>query len=392
MLLCHPTCHATADLPWTVEEPEGFELYTDGAFRRQMTLASADIVLIVKTANGDRFGGFHAAWCSGTPSAPRGETTAVAIAVFWAVQLVTRYPYGHLPFCFYFDSSYAGNAAQGRRAHLLNPDLTKIVRSLTLWLDMLLVHPAQWHHVRGHSNHPWNELADTVAARVCKECFVTLDTPTFVALCSFDDADHIPLQWLWLFEGPLRGYASAPPLHGTTWKLNLADPLLSVPDADLHPFLCQQSEPSHAHDSMEPVTLRCATANVLTMYPDRKHSATFFSARAEELEGQFHAAQLHCVGLQETRCRRDGHDVLGHYHVFSSSASSKGHGGIQLWFTRTLSTDQGCHRFEHDHFRILHADDRRLFVRIQHPSLRLLLIVLHAPCDEHEAALRQWHH
>ena len=102
----------------------------------------------------------------------------------------------------------------------------------------------------------------------------------------------------------------------------------------------------------------------------------------EHLEGMFTRRKVQCIGLQETRSKRQGHDVFGSFHVFSSPATARGCNGMQLWFARTLHTSQGPIQFGHEHFRILHGDERRLIVRLRHPSLKLLLIVLHAPSED----------
>ena len=147
---------------------------------------------------------------------------------------------------------------------------------------------------------------------------------------------------------------------------------------------------SCADASQQDVRLRLATANVLTLFPQHDVASTFLGARAEHLAAQFRAAQLHCVGLQETRYRKHGHDYFSDFHVLSAGATARGQGGVQLWLLRKIPTDCDPLHIEHEHLRIIHGDDRRLFVQMKHPRISLFFLVLHAPCCDDEQLVQQW--
>lgn len=244
-------------------------------------------------------------------------------------------------------------------------------------------------HVKGHSHNPWNDLADALAGRALTHDWFTFDVDPLLGIATFDMADLVTVQWLWLFELSMRGHSNAPVLHQRQWKFNAAAPLNHQPVADLHPFIMSVEEPTHVSASSF-VRLRVATANVLTLYPQSKHGAAYMSARAEALAHQFHRAGVQCVGVQESRCKKHGHDFFEGFHVLSGSATSRGHGGVQLWISRKIATPDGELEITHEHLRIFHADDRRLIVRLHHPQLCLLFLVLHAPCDDAESVLSDW--
>lgn len=376
--------------PWTHETPTKFEFFTDGSYRRAHLTAAAGVVMIVHTSEGQRFGGYQSAWCWQAPSAPRSEATAVILALHWAMSMICYWGYTQIPIDFHYDSTYVGQVAQGQSASISNNDMTAVVRSLALWTEQLHGCKPRWFHVKGHSDHPWNDLADTIAASVRTPSDASFDMTLLMNICTFDALDLIPLQWLWLYERSLWNAQDAPILHGLQWRVNCIDPLTSVPLAENHPFMLRHPHTSTNDEEIEAMWIRCATANVLTMYPDQKHASTFFGVRAEHLEGMFTRRKVQCIGLQETRSKRQGHDVFGSFHVFSSPATARGCNGMQLWFARTLHTSQGPIQFGHEHFRILHGDERRLIVRLRHPSLKLLLIVLHAPSEDDFEVVRQW--
>eukprot|EP00435_Cladocopium_sp_Y103_P021221 s1433_g5.t1 len=381
-LLCTPC--------WTFEHPEAFVFYSDGSYHRATGHAAAGVVLLVRTSDGWRFGGFQAAPCLGEASSPRAEATGLLLALQWALALVHSFDYCATCFSFHFDSVYAGNVAQGRSSSDHNQDLTMFVRSCTLWLEQHLCVPLEWTHVSGHSDHPWNDLADAVASRARKEAIVTHDVAQFFAHGTFDGTDTVSAQWLWLYERSLQGRSDAPLLHQFHWRFNTAAPLRSFPDVSCQPFAKRQVKRNSCDVRAKQFTLRCGTANVLTLYPAQDFASSFFGARAEHLAAQFCAAGLHCVALQETRSRRHGYASFDRFHTFSGSATARGHGGVQLWILRKLPMPQGSVDLLPEHFRILHGDDRRLIVRLSHPILKLLFVVLHAPCDEDADSIAAW--
>eukprot|EP00435_Cladocopium_sp_Y103_P060951 s84_g22.t1 len=376
--------------PWDGTPPQAVHFYTDGSFRPTSVQASAGVVLVLETADGMRFGGFHTAWCWQTPSAPRAETSAVIVALMWALQLAVTLDCRGIEFVFHFESVYAGRVAQGICMSELNQDLTVIARSLALWLEQFLWSSPQWLHVKGHSDDPWNDLADVVAGQAIDMNFVTFDIATLASCCTFDGADLITQQWIWLFERSLQGRSDAPVLHQLQWKLNAAAPLQSNPDSAIHPFMRIHVPAVRSPIDRNYMRLRFATANVLTLYPGQNQASGFLGARAEDLASQFHQAGIHCIGIQETRFRGDGHRFFEGFHVLSASASNKGHGGVQFWCAQTWKFPSGALHIDHSHLRILHGDNRRLIVQFSHPRLRLIFVILHAPCDDDEKLIHHW--
>ena len=342
------------------------------------------------TYEGPRFGGYLTAWCFSTPSAPRAEVTAVTLAVHWACYLVLNLGFAYTKIGFLFDNVYAGAAAQGRCMSAMNSDLTPIVRSLALWLEQISFVEIAWSHVQGHSGHPWNDLADAVAYGAIVNNSVTTDICILIQCCSCDDHTIIALQWLWLYEKSLRGDADAPVLHGFQWRFNTGAPLAHQPELEIQPFELRKMDKPAEEVPLDLICLRLATANVLTLFPQHETASSFLGATTEHLASQFHAAKVHCAGLQETRCRKVGHVLFEGYHVLSASATARGHGGIQFWIAKMISTHEEQVHIAHEHLRILYGDERRLFVRVQHPRLAMLFIVLHAPCCDDEQEIQQW--
>ena len=367
----------------------GVTLYVDGSSLRKESSAAAGVVLIYHTADGLRWGGFASAPCLGCSTAPRAEATAILLALSWILQMTTLHQSSTIWFEIAFDCMHTAQIAQGCQAAKSNCDLHITIRALVQWIESRIGRVLHWRHIPGHCGDPWNEAADTICRTAAQTGRFTTSLDVIYNVCTFDTQDFFSIQWLWLIEKSLQGDCDAPVLHGHWWRFDVSAPLSCSPAASLHPAVRRRREVDNS-PTADATTLRVATANVLTLFPAQQHASGFLGARAEDLAAQFHSAGLHFVGLQETRAKVSGHTTLGHFHVLSSAATSRGQGGIQLWVNRAISTSQGsiC-MTEHD-LHILHATSRRLLVRCAYPGLRLLILVLHAPCEEDEDTLQSF--
>ena len=129
---------------WQGEPPTGVSFFTDGsaAWIQDERRASAAIIRIVHTAQGDRFGGFR---CFTTPAdghAPYAEAAAIFAATLWTVQMCEVFPTSSTWLVqFHFDCMFAGMAAKGCwsvRAHAQMQHFTRsLVQIMTSNRDVL---------------------------------------------------------------------------------------------------------------------------------------------------------------------------------------------------------------------------------------------------------------
>ena len=315
---------------WSGEIPVGFTFYTDGSSHRGSGQAAAAVVLVVTTADGPRWGGFATTSCLGSPSAPRAEATALMLAIRWCLQLSAKYKEKKPWYEFAFDCQHVAGIAQGRQGGDHNCDLHLPIRALLHWIESDLSTAFTWTHLRSHHGHPWNEAADALCKHTLNHDATLFDLDVFHQQCTFDGNDLHMIQWLWLFERSLQGCPDAPPLVHLRWRLDIAQPLLSEPNAAIHPAMKRRDLQPDGPREMVHLNLQVGTANVLTLYPEQDHASRYMGARAESLARQFHEYYLQIIGLQETRSRLDGHTMLDNYHVLSAPAQKRGHGGVQL--------------------------------------------------------------
>ena len=382
------TLQAFEETPdWQDELPLSYELYTDGssAFLDETRQGAAAVVLIVNTTQGPRFGGSHSFTVDAPGTAPLAEITAMFGAILWAVSLAEQHATSTPQIELCFDCALAGKAASGHWSPKCHSELQSIIRSLCHWIQRRHgTSTISWRHVPSHTGHPWNEAADALSWAAVA-AWIPTQSLTDIAANTLLTATHPDLhQWLWLLEDALCGRPGAPRVDLQGFHFRLDQPFALQPSPDMHPLtLRQQREAPQGARTLSMFNLRCGTANVLTL------QSGSLGARAEHLAAQFHQADLHCIGLQETRSYVSGHQLLGHYHVLSSPAV-KGVGGVQCWIAQTWHSDPSNIEIKSTDLRILSATSQRMIVRVQNPTLKLLFIVAHAPSDGNLDTYRQF--
>ena len=263
-------------------------------------------------------------------------------------------------------------------------ELVQIAHWLGLWFHQ---GGGRCAEVRGHSSHPWNELADSLAKHVCagRAASGALD----FGMCH-EALRHGDIRWAW-FQLQHPAYRTCYPSPGvpTSWVVS---PLLRRIDS---PPLA----PSCDTTRWNKVSFDMASANVLALGQDGDllpdESA---SSRAERLDAQWHAQGFAVLGVQESR-RPEGRYATSHYIIFASGAQLCGqvpHYGCELWLHKTLPfmrSDDSQLAFAEVKPAVSHADPRRLVVHLHAESVSCTFVVLHAPCrSQHNslADIDQW--
>ena len=379
---------------WTDEKPIAFWFFTDGSIHHDAascTVAAAAVVLVVETAVGDRFGGFHEYHVDGKQSAQRAENTAILGASFWALQLIHAWkPHCQPQVHFCFDSTTAGYANEGSWHSHLHHDLTTLVRSITHWIEEITRHSVQWSHVYSHCGNAWNEMADCVAWHYARTADRRIKLDALCQLCTFDGQHPRLHHWLWYYERALQGHAQAPVVADGFFKFNVAAPFEAEPSVHLHPVIRRQQGPDDVVRCTTRCALQVATANVLTLFAKEDDTGAFRSTRMEALVDQFQQHGYHAIGLQETRSKMSGHTKFHGYHILAGPATQHGHAGVQLWIAEVIPTHDQPLKIAIQHLHVLHASSRRLVVRLSHPGLKLILVVAYSPTEGTEQATRSF--
>ena len=388
----HPSTQGAFDaIPdWQGELPTGVSFFTDGsaAWTQDERCASAAIIRIVHTAQGDRFGGFRCFTTLADGHAPYAEAAAIFAATLWTVQMCEAFPTSSTWLIqFHFDCMFAGMAAKAWWSVRAHAQLPQFTRSLVHWLEARYAIHIGWYHVPAHTGHPWNEAADAAAWAAVSQWIPCDDIAVLLHQLG---GEHSMMAWLWLLEHAEHGHPAFPAVHRGIMNVNVSMVLQSQPTPDDHPFqACREHQPAASHEIS--FTLTCATANVLTLYQNKAEHGKGLTARLEALLRSFEHENILVIGVQETRSQMQGHTICHDFHVLAASATPKGVGGVQLWIKRKWKTSQGTITISTADLRIVAAEPQFLLVKLMHDGLRLLFLVGHAPnCPTFETATTFW--
>ena len=391
------TLLARASCPdWNYEAPLRIWFYTDGASSMkadsQQRCASASAVLLVETVAGLKFGGFRTCTVPAPATAPFAEHVALQLASLWCIQLHEwcRWAFGlnGIQTTFVFDCLAAGHAAHGSWCCTQHAALHHRTRALQHWIESRYFCTPAFIHVHSHRGDPWNEAADAI-------CWATLHD--WIPGVSFDELCHqqlVPFDdvvpWLWYWQRSLQGAVGYPDVRDGFFNFSFQHVDAPLLDSSTHSFCQVQQDDSAASQQTATLTLRAATANVLTLYSNQAAHGRYISARHEALMHEFHCHGAHLVGVQETRSRLTGHHAAEHYHVIAVPALANGHGGLQLWIAKVIEVGSTQLLVRDSHLRVLQQSERHLIVRISVDGLKLLAIVGHVPCMPDVSAATAW--
>lgn len=234
----------------------------------------------------------------------------------------------------------------------------------------------QWHHIKAHQDHPWNELVDRIAKHAsCGGLAIANCEPWQTWLREPDML--LALQWVWCYEHLHKQPHDAPQLSGLMLEHRIMKP--HMPNFD-HPKFDQHPN-DDAYAAL--VDIKLATVNVLSL-------STI--TRQRVLQRQFVDEAVHFVGLQETRHKHMQDTANPDFHIIGQPATPQGHDGVQIWVTKTKSIVANGTLVQLKHLTIVMSTPQCLVVKLCLPEWRCLLITGRAPhagCDQH-VSVRFW--
>eukprot|EP00438_Fugacium_kawagutii_P022848 Skav230323 [mRNA] locus=scaffold430:518354:528265:+ [translate_table: standard] len=360
--------------PWDPNRPWHFAFYVDGA--TDYSGASWAIIAVIVQDQQEFFYGSLAGLVATVPDdamwlgADHADNIAAEFTAFAIAQHVAR-PLGHTMVEIRPDLRLSMTVSNATTHCATHTRLAQIIQLQASWMPNMAVYP-----VKGHSAHPWNDLADSLAKHaLSKECQVGhVDIEMLHQLAS----EPHDLSWAHLQGATPAWQQCFPAMHARQlWKFDA--PTLHL---DLPPQI-EEAQASNAE--LLTIQLTAVSANVLALDGATQSQPVGRSSgpRTLRLDMQFHQSSVHAVGLQETRTDA-GTFATPHYKVFSSGCERLPATalGCELWLSLT------CQVLIAPGFRIplaqfdsavVVADPRRLFVRLTHAEFMLHFAVLHAP-------------
>ena len=261
---------------------------------------------------------------------------AEAIVITWALILVITSSPPHIPVEIHTDCMLG--LAGTLRGHSCPTHTILLDICASLFQTVRMTRRVSCHHVKGHSGHPWNELADRLAATAARRHWRCSPHPLQQILCICHEHPDAPLRigplrWAFLLYAPVSVAASYPTIEDDQLLcpafITQPCPDYFIPSRTIQPKFTPQF-------TFESFTV--ATVNVNTLLPNDTvmEEGLLVPIREITLAKQFLEASFDVVALQETRTRLAGTFRLSGYTAISTDAGSEAYYGAQLWF-RLLS-------------------------------------------------------
>ena len=320
-----------------------------------------------------------------THAVDEAEAAALIWALIWLLQSGLRVP------CYFcFDSLNIGRGASGSwnvRSGWLQGER---LRELAQYADALRAGcPIYYQHVKAHSLQPGNEIVDALAYSTSHNL-------------GRERADNLPLlpDWKPLFSPECKVMAWAWWATQSYFDRSLPEIQHDRHSWDYYDWRGSASVQNLEHhvETQEPpdmeFQLQLATYNVMTLKAKDPTGEDFAGLGAAHLlRQQLQFAGYHVIGLQETRANQQCTFVSENYlRYVSGSTESRGHRGVELWISRSLSvtrdTDHPIYLQDKD-VAVLHSEDDLLVAMVNCAGHLLVVFVCHAPYDGAEGQRKE---
>ena len=359
---------------WDLVYADQIYIYTDGSAHSKKGKSAAAAVFFVRKGFKWYYAGHLRQDLPGPPCPHRAELHGILLGLHWLNTTLHRLsitqwqlPAVHLA----FDATSAGYKAFGQWGGSSYAPLVSNLRALCYFIEFRYGIQTQYEHIYGHTWHPGNEAANTVAS------YSSQDGAVLSSVWSqfFERGVCEEAQWLWAIWKP-------------EWKSYWQNGYLFLPKAPLTKpnaaiFMPGPIDTTTA-SSTTSKTYDCviATANVLTLLPTGNAQGLQGRSRLELLQEQFYDHGCHIVGIQESRHRKVCRVNQKRYYVFSSPATPQGQYGVQIWIAKDLQLGESQARFDQSHFKFIARDPRRLILKVCAPFFRAILVCGHAPTSQ----------
>ena len=298
------------------------------------------------------------------------ERTALTWAAIWRLSQNTN-----VETWFCTDSAVSGAQAFGQMGTSDADVSFEIMRGVFQALQAVM--PAgrlHWHHIKSHTGLIYNEFVDLAAKRECANSF-------------YHVRQRLDMQFWQKVFPHLWSILAGPRWGMPTWQSGG----FAIPPPELPPEVIEQPCSVRYHVKQRHVSFAfsIATANVQSLY----RGPAGHAGKLHYLFRQMRRFHLNCLGIQEARTDPG---VTCSFNILRfSSGHQDGHLGVEFWIDLDMAIGhdrrkQPLHVRRSD-FQVVHADPRRLLIKMDNPAWTAWWLVLHARHSGHSVGQRrQW--
>eukprot|EP00929_Paragymnodinium_shiwhaense_P109765 TRINITY_DN7628_c0_g2_i3.p1 TRINITY_DN7628_c0_g2~~TRINITY_DN7628_c0_g2_i3.p1 ORF type:complete len:1609 (-),score=218.49 TRINITY_DN7628_c0_g2_i3:341-5167(-) len=259
----------------------------------------------------------------------------------------------------------------------------RIVVAASHWLQRARERlPVDVRHIHGHLNHPWNEMADTLAHESIVQDWATDEMHNDAIMYHIVNSGHLH-KWQHLLDEDLD-----PIRRGMYPQFNDQGLYFKVPHTVRRDLLESNAGSEEARTMTAApapaaidICLNVCTMNVLSLLDrDRRPAEVGLNVggRMAAIMQQCVEENLNIVGVQEARMP-SGYINTSSFHVFST-ASQNGNYGCQCWISKILPGPDGSNiKVKLRDVHVNYQDSRRLLLALRVKGHNYNIAVLHAP-------------
>lgn len=244
-------------------------------------------------------------------------------------------------------------------------------------------------HVKAHTGHPLNELADTAAKAAARDS--TLDfQPDGGRLQTFWNLHPEVLPWLWMMHGRSQPGAPLVSDHGFLTFPSVSN--VSSVDCSRAAATMQRGKATGDSESVV-FDIHCASYNALSLL-DEGGSLSSDVGKIGLLRHMVHREAVHLLGIQEARTK-EGFTASSTHIRISSGATNAGQLGVELWISRLRPYAVSVEGEKKYFFRpadchVVANTTRYLLVHIHTQVINFYVGVVHAPHSHDPEGATWW--
>ena len=365
--ICPVSLKALLDTPFETNMRNDFReirIFVDGSFFKDDDTAGWAFVVVAETDEEERILGWsHSAIfpqneSAGEISIPQVDSHRAELFALFHAGWFAHCMSIHTDIDFVFDNVAAGKIAEGAWNSQTTGPLADATRTIHQWLKVRREETSSklsYTHVKSHTSHPWNELADVLAKWAAKNGVIDHPgqavelMPLLTGPCPL-----LPqMVWAWKVYKQKGDYPDVCD-NNIQWQT------MSVNDFDRPKFVVTPVIEEVTKTKRPQCSLTLVSYNVSTLSDSTRDH---FGAKAEFLRAQFEHLGVSVAALQETRASSPLFLDTPNFFRFIS-ASSGGLGGTELWFAKGGSTCAGV-RWCKDDFVVVHTDPELLCIIVK---------------------------
>ena len=293
------------------------------------------------------------------------ELSAQVWASAWLLQHGPSRGHAHVPATIWYDCESAAQAIQALTQAQSQPQLVTVATAVAATTGAR--RQTSWGHVKGHSGHPWNEMADA-----CAEMAMRGKCPMFpgsAALSGLARETPHSLQWAAAAAAGQLDGEDMPPRVDDTFVISKANPPAKPAFVSAGVGLAKARKKKEASVALDILQFNAETLQTTT-------------GRIQHLDRLLAEAGVNIACFQEARTKGPATRQQPHFWAVSGGMADKSgeaNLGCEVWVRRSFLAGDREITPTAAQITVAAHSPRMLMVALRHPALAIDIVSAHCP-------------